>query len=200
MKIVIFDFEDSFTYNIFSELSEIFNQETIQVIQKESILSHLQTLANHKEPTVVVLGPGPGHPDQYIYLHKAVERLLVKENIFIFGICLGHQILCQMFGARVDLCKKPIHGQSISYKLDNDLAKSIGVSKNIVVQRYNSLAVFINNEFLEVLKSKKVEFYEQDHEVLILKSNSLLSYQFHPESIGTTCPKSFFKPISEFLL
>ncbi|MFT6630146.1 MAG: anthranilate/para-aminobenzoate synthase component II [Bacteriovoracaceae bacterium] len=200
MKILICDFEDSFTYNIFSELSEIFGAKCIKVVKKSSLLSLLQTLEDSFEKTVLILGPGPGHPNQYEYLHQPLLRLQKKNNIFMVGICLGHQILSEIYGASVSFCKRPIHGQSINYTLPESIAESISESPTIEVQRYNSLGVIMSQELAKRLGDLGHKTFVYEEELIIFLGDRILSYQFHPESIGTTCPKSFFKPVIKFLL
>lgn len=200
MKILICDFEDSFTYNIFSELSEIFGAKSIKVVRKSSLLSLLQTLEDNLEKTVLILGPGPGHPKQYEYLHQPLLRLQKKNNIFMVGICLGHQILSEICGASVSFCKNPIHGQSVTYSLPKSMAKSISESPTIEVQRYNSLAVIMDQQLSARLVELSYKTFVHEDELIIIMGERILSYQFHPESIGTTCPKSFFKPVIKFLL
>jgi anthranilate/para-aminobenzoate synthase component II len=68
---------------------------------------------------------------------------------------------------------------------------------SITVQRYNSLAVRFDDE---ELKKKADHLYWCQNELIMSKGNSFLTYQFHPESVGTTYPETFFKPLSALLI
>ena len=59
MSIYLYDFNDSFTYNIYSEVYHL--NKDIKVIKKSDSLSHLESLVNTTEKSLIILGPGPGH-------------------------------------------------------------------------------------------------------------------------------------------
>lgn len=176
-KIYIIDFEDSFTFNIATELYA-FEKDIIVVSHDEffgkKTFNHL--MANLKTHTAIVLGPGPGNPDEYQNYFPQIEELRNNPNVFLMGICLGHQILAMMDGLSIRRSIKPVHGGQVKINFEN---------RNILVQRYNSLAVF------ESPKSLK--------EVQIRQFNRGISYQFHPESIGTENRHLFFEQLLKFI-
>lgn len=177
-KILIIDFEDSFTFNI----SEVLFQKTDSfcVVHFESFFSNMEDILKLGVVRTIIFGPGPGHPDDYSRFYPLILRIISEKKIFVMGICLGHQIVARILGFKVEHSKRPYHGESyiIRYK-----------KKNISVQRYNSLAVMKNYRWREG------SFLLKDEEVIILKSNKLFTVQFHPESIGTSNKTIFFKEV-----
>lgn len=175
MKATLIDFEDSFTFNLVQEL----NQVGLEV----EVISWKDYEENPTEG-LLVLGPGPGHPDDYQKLFPLFQEWLTAKRPF-FGVCLGHQIFWRLQNEEVVRSKLPLHGQRVELHLTEDWKSWLKISSPLFVQRYNSLAV------LEQAKTRN-PFYKnfiQDDEVLITRSEHVLTYQFHPESIGTTFRK-----------
>ncbi len=198
--IYLYDFEDSFTYNIYSEIVTNYPNVHIEVISKKRILGHLQTIATKNDKVALIFGPGPGHPNQYKDLEICIKRLMNKTNVYLMGICLGHQLLWQTKGLEVSIGYTPVHGQSTVYPLSKELIDIFDGNKEIEVQRYNSLTVKVDKTSLKELTKQKYKCLAVNDELILSCNERFLSYQFHPESIGTTCPKQFFKPLIEFLL
>lgn len=196
MNVSICDFEDSFTYNIYSQLSSLSIES--RVIPFLHVKEFLQKMINSKEKHVIILGPGPGHPNEYLFLQETVLNLLKNENILVMGICLGHQLIWYFNGHTVAHSKNALHGQVQEYKLTKFWSKLFG--KKIVVQRYNSLAVKLTPYEIQKCKDKNIHMYMDDDECVMSYGPRYLSYQFHPESVGTSCPEQFFNPIKNFLL
>lgn len=176
-KVYIVDFEDSFTFNIASELYPY--EKNIQVVShydffSTKVFSFL--LAGINSPTAIILGPGPGNPEEYNDYFSLIREIKNNKFIFLMGICLGHQVLALIDGLTVRASVKPGHGVQVKINFDD---------KNILVQRYNSLSVF------ESLKSSK--------EIQIRQWKRGISYQFHPESIGTENRALFFVDLLNFL-
>ena len=182
-KIFIFDFDDSFTFNIANRLLKMGLQSEV-VVQKnhKRILDKILKIKDEKY--CLILGPGPGHPNEYSLINSFLDRLLKKENILMFGICLGHQILMKKLGYKIAK-KVPNHGisQNIFYK-----------NKIVSVQQYNSLVVKYRKNSQN---DGKILLYDGD--IWGFESERLVSWQFHPESVGTTCPLLFFSSIPIFL-
>jgi anthranilate/para-aminobenzoate synthase component II len=176
-KIYIIDFEDSFTFNIASEL--FLFEKDIQVVSHAdffSVKGFPLFLEKIKTPTAIILGPGPGSPEEYRGYFQDILEIKNNPHIYLMGICLGHQILAMMEGMSVRASMKPTHGGQIKIDFDN---------KNILVQRYNSLAVF--------------ESWTSSKEIQVRQWTRGISYQFHPESIGTENRPLFFADLLHFL-
>ena len=173
-KIFIIDFEDSFTFNIANVLYEF--ETNIKVV------SHLDFFVNNylkqtDGKIAVILGPGPGSPDLYFHYFSLISEMKNNDQIFLMGICLGHQILGMMDGFVVKLSNKPIHGGQVVTMFN---------SENILVQRYNSLAIFESND--------------SETEINFRHWTRGISYQFHPESVGTENQAIFFRDLVNFIL
>ncbi len=196
--ITICDFDDSFTYNIFSTLKEINSELNIDIVPKERVLNFLQRESSSSDKQVIILGPGPGHPDDYNYLFKAIVNILANQHIFTFGICLGHQLIWRAYGKEVSHCLFPFHGRSRFYKIPHAIASKILIPSQIKVQHYNSLAVKCKNDFESGIDDWK--FFSKEDELVLGYRNNGLTYQFHPESIGTSFPQEFFTYMLKFLI
>jgi anthranilate/para-aminobenzoate synthase component II len=176
-KIFVIDFEDSFTFNIASELYK--HEKNIEVISHTDFFSNefFNLIIGIKQNRIaVILGPGPGHPNTFSNYFDKIRILKTKKNIFILGICLGHQIISLINGFKVRPSIKPLHGNQV--KIDFN-------SKNILVQRYNSLSVYANDSSSE--------------ELMVNKWDRGISYQFHPESVGTHNSRIFFNDLLDFV-
>jgi len=176
-KIFIIDFEDSFTFNIASEL---YSYETnIEVIPHHAFFAEVNFKNFMKKsdiPIAVILGPGPGDPGEYENYFDKIKQLKNAKFIYLMGICLGHQVLSLIDGFFIKPSFFPGHGIQIKiHFFDQDL----------LVQRYNSLAVFNS--------------HNNSNEILIRKWERGISYQFHPESIGTEKCALFFKELLDFI-
>ncbi len=179
-KCLIVDFNDSFTYNIASSFLEV--KVISQVINWIDFLEFFQKgdTTSFKNFDFLVLGPGPGNPNEYWELGKQLGK--IKKPII--GICLGHQIIGKYFGAKI-VKTAPIHGRAVkvnlpNWKVFNELRTKLGNS--ILVQKYNSLKIENN-------KTGSIKGMNED---FIFRQN-FLSMQFHPESIGTEESKIIFE-------
>lgn len=184
MRALFIDFEDSFTYNVVQEL--MVAGLDVQVV-------HWNFFSIDHQADLLVLGPGPGHPDDYQILYPLIQSWLNKGGK-IFAICLGHQILWRMRGKEVTRSEHPRHGQKVILELADDWQQWLKVPARVAVQRYNSLAV--RGRSFE----QGVESHLEEGEIMISRSENTISYQFHPESVGTKCRPAFFNVIFSDLL
>lgn len=180
-KATFVDFEDSFSYNVVQELTEIGFQVSVV---------HWRDFESLPESGLLVLGPGPGHPDDYQQLFPMLKTWLAEKKP-LFGVCLGHQIFWRLLGEEVLRSKEPLHGQRVKLALDADWKKWLGVESDIFVQRYNSLAVFGQ----AAQRNPYLTNFIQNDEILITRGEQVLTYQFHPESIGTSFRRELMMPV-----
>ena len=174
-KIILIDNYDSFTFNLYHYLSSF--KINVDVIRNDQITSN-EILK--KKYNKIVISPGPGNPNQSGNCLKIVKSLYKK--IPILGVCLGHQIIGQVFGSKIIQARKLMHG-----KTSKILSKKIGILKNLPksfeATRYHSL--IIEKKSL----SKNLEITAESKDGLIMgvqhKEYDVHGVQFHPESIKT---------------
>ena len=174
-KIILIDNYDSFTFNLYHYLSSL--NLDVDVIRNDKISS---TDIIKKKYNKIVISPGPGNPNQSGNCLKIVKSLYKK--IPILGVCLGHQIIGQVFGSKIIQAKKLMHG-----KTSKIMSKKTGVLKNLPktfeATRYHSL--IIDKKSL----SKDLEITAETKDGLIMgvrhKKYNVHGVQFHPESIKT---------------
>lgn len=175
MKILLIDNYDSFTYNLYHYISKF--KKNVDVIRNDKIDS--KTIFK-KEYNKIVISPGPGNPSQAGNCLKIVKDL--HKKIPILGVCLGHQIIGQVFGGKIIKAKNLMHG-----KTSKIVHKKIGLFKNIQnnfqATRYHSLIV----ERKTLPKDLLVTAETQNKTIMGLmhKDYNIHGFQFHPESINT---------------
>ena len=175
MKIILIDNYDSFTFNLLHYLSSF--KRTVDVVRNDKINQHEIIKKKYDK---IVISPGPGNPDQSGNCLKIVKSLYKK--IPILGVCLGHQIIGQVFGSKIIQAKKLMHG-----KTSKIISKDTGILKNLPktfeATRYHSL--IIDKKSL----SKDLEITAETKDGLIMgvrhKKYHVHGVQFHPESIKT---------------
>ena len=175
-KIFIVDFEDSFTFNIATVLFSFEKEIKVMGHQEFFQIKNLDNLLKTNKSIGVILGPGPGSPEIYKNYFSKISDLRNNSHIYLMGICLGHQILALIDGLIVKPSLTPVHGEQVLINFENI---------NIHVQRYNSLAVY-NTLF-------------SSNEIYVRNWERGVSYQFHPESIGTNKNSLFFRDLLNFI-
>ena len=142
MKILLIDNYDSFTYNLYHYISKF--KKNIDVIRNDKINSK-DIL--RKKYNKIVISPGPGNPNQAGNCLKIVKD--VHKKIPILGVCLGHQIIGQVFGGKIINAKNLMHGKISKIKhVKKGLFKNI--KNNFEATRYHSLVVS-RKIFLKIL-------------------------------------------------
>lgn len=178
-KVCFLDFEDSFSYNVIQELTEL--NLDVQV-------THWMDLEVLPDADLLVLGPGPGHPDDYQRIFPLIKEWLTLKRALL-GVCLGHQIFWRLQGEEVVRSKDPLHGQKIKLQLGPKWQQWLKLPAEVWVQRYNSLCVPGPGAHPDL------ENLNFNDEIMITRGEKVITYQFHPESMGTTFRKAFFIPV-----
>ena len=126
MKILLIDNYDSFTFNLFHYLSSFgLNVE----VKRNDKVNNAEIIK--KKFTKIIISPGPGNPNQSGNCIKIVKSFYKK--IPILGVCLGHQIIGQVFGSKIIQSKKIMHGKtSIIFNKKEGILKN--VKKNLKQQ------------------------------------------------------------------
>jgi anthranilate synthase/aminodeoxychorismate synthase-like glutamine amidotransferase len=188
MKIILIDNYDSFTFNLFHYLSSL--KVDVDVVRNDKIKP--KEIIKKKYDRIVI-SPGPGNPNQSGNCLKIVKSL--HKDMPILGVCLGHQIIGQVFGSKIIQAKKLMHG-----KTSTIISKKIGILKNLPknfeATRYHSL--IIDKKSL----SKDLEITAETKDGLIMgvkhKKFNVHGVQFHPESIKTKLGLKILKNFIKF--
>ena len=175
MKIILIDNYDSFKFNLYHYLSSL--NVKVDVVRNDKITDKDIIIKKYDR---IVISPGPGNPNQSGNCIKIVKSLYKK--IPILGVCLGHQIIGQVFGSKIIQAKEIMHGKT---SLIN--SNKIGILKNLPSRfeatRYHSL--IIDKKTL----SKDLKITAQTKDGIIMgimhKEYNVHGVQFHPESIKT---------------
>ncbi len=178
---------DSFTYNLVQYLGEL--GEELVVKRNDSItIEEIEELS----PDFLMISPGPCSPDEAGISLEAIKHFAGK--IPIFGVCLGHQSIAQVFGGDVVRAERRMHGKTSDIEHDG---KTIfeGLTNPIVATRYHSLIVKP-----ETLPSCfTVTAQTNEGEIMAIRHNDLPieGVQFHPESIMTSFGKEMLRNFIE---
>lgn len=173
--ILIIDNYDSFTYNLVHLVAAV--TEDYRVIRNDEL-----TLEQIKElrPEKILISPGPGRPAD-----AGVSKAIIKElgkTTPILGVCLGHQAIGEVFGAKVDYAPKLMHGK-VSKVSHNGRNVFKDVEQDCVATRYHSLVLAPDSipDVLEITATSEDVIMGVRH-----REYPIEGIQFHPESILTT--------------
>ena len=175
MKILLIDNYDSFTFNLYHYISSL--KVKVDVVRNDKINSKEIIKKKYNR---IVISPGPGNPNQSGNCIN-ILKTLHKELPFL-GVCLGHQIIGQVFGSKIVQAKKLMHGKTSEIN-----SKNTGILKNLPktfeATRYHSL--IIDKKTL----SNQLEITAETDDGIIMgvkhKKYNIHGVQFHPESIKT---------------
>ncbi|GJL84835.1 MAG: aminodeoxychorismate/anthranilate synthase component II [Micavibrio sp.] len=188
--IVLIDNYDSFTYN----LVQYFGDMGVEALVHRNDKINVQEVIGMK-PAGVVISPGPSDPDHAGICLELVEKA-ANENIPLFGVCLGHQCIGQVFGGKVIRAPEPMHG-----KVSNIKHEGQSVFKSLpdpfTATRYHSLIVERDS------LPDELEVTAETDDGLIMglmhKDKPIHGVQFHPESIATEHGHALLKNFVEML-
>ena len=175
MKILLIDNYDSFTYNLFHYISKF--EKNVDVIRNDKI--DAKTILRRKYNKIVI-SPGPGNPDQAGNCLKIVKD--IHKKIPILGVCLGHQIIGQVFGGKIISAKNLMHGKTSNIR-HTKMGLFKNVQNNFIGTRYHSLVV----DRKKFPKSLIITAETKNKTIMGLmhKDYNIHRFQFHPESINT---------------
>lgn len=174
--ILLIDNYDSFSYNVYQLTASVCPD--VKVIRNDAMtVEEIEALS----PSHIILSPGPGRPENAGICEEVIRRLAGK--IPILGICLGHQAICEVFGAKVTYAKELMHGKQSVAELDTDSRLFRGMENKMTVARYHSLAA----EAETIPEGLKITARTPDGEVMAVEHREFPVYgvQFHPESVLT---------------
>lgn len=187
-RVLVVDNYDSFTYNLVQALAVLGAEVDVR---RNDEISEFEAI--DLRPTHLVVSPGPGTP-QDAGRTMQILRLLIPTTP-ILGVCLGHQALAAVLGAKIGSAKQLVHGKSSSVYHDGRTLYE-GLPTPLSAGRYHSLAV--SEESLP--PSLTVSAYTDDGEIMGVRHRTLPveGVQFHPESILTPEGDSLLRNFLDF--
>ncbi|MCY7686270.1 aminodeoxychorismate/anthranilate synthase component II [Bacillus altitudinis] len=185
--ILMIDNYDSFTYNLVQYLGEL-GEELIVKRNDQVTIQEIEEL----KPDFLMISPGPCSPDEAGISMEAIKHFAGK--IPIFGVCLGHQSIAQVFGGDVIRAERLMHGKTSEIEHDGK-GVFTGLQNPLVATRYHSLIVkdeTLPECFVRTASTKEGELMAIRHKELQIES-----VQFHPESIMTSFGKEMLRNFIE---
>ncbi len=191
--ILLLDNYDSFTYNVYQQLSALGAE--VEVVRNDKIT--VDEIAQNHLYNAIVISPGPGVPKDAGITEDLIDKL--KGTIPILGICLGHQAIGEVFGGKVVRNKEIVHGKTSPLR-HNGKGLYQGLPQNVEIGRYHSL--IIERESLPDCLEITSELEDGTIMGVRHKDYNIEGIQFHPESIltaeGDTMMKNFLNLINNF--
>ncbi|MDR4173888.1 aminodeoxychorismate/anthranilate synthase component II [Bacillus cereus] len=174
--ILMIDNYDSFTFNLVQFLGEL-GQELVVKRNDEVTISDIENM----KPDFLMISPGPCSPNEAGISMEVIQYFAGK--IPIFGVCLGHQSIAQVFGGEVVRAERLMHGKTSPMHHDGKTIFS-DIPNPFTATRYHSLIV--KKETLP--ECLEITSWTEEGEIMALRHKTLPieGVQFHPESIMTS--------------
>jgi anthranilate synthase component 2 len=175
IKILLFDNYDSFTYNLVHAIKSL-GYENVDVYRNDKIeLSQIDLYDK------IILSPGPGLPSEAGIMMEVIKKYAGKKSIL--GVCLGHQAIAEVFGAKLENIPTVFHGIQTAIKIMKEDYLFAGLPNEILAGRYHSWIVS-KSDFPDKLEVTAVD---KAGDIMALKHKTLDLHgvQFHPESMLT---------------
>jgi len=173
--ILMIDNYDSFTYNIVQYCREL--GADLKIIRNDEMsVKEIEAL----KPEKIIISPGPASPDEAGVTLEVIKYF--SDKLPILGICLGHQSIAQVFGAKIVRAKNMMHGKTSIMKQNQNCEIFKNLPKEFVATRYHSLIVEKNSIPKDI---EATAYSTDDNEIMALKikDRNIYGVQFHPESI-----------------
>jgi len=184
MKILLLDNYDSFTWNLFHYLEQI-TEEEIAVKQNDEI-----TVEKAGEYDRIILSPGPGLPEEAGITKEIIRKYSTSKSIL--GVCLGHQAIAEVFGAKLKNLDVVRHGvASRLVVIDKNEKMFSGVADDIFIGHYHSWVV--DKEKFPADLNITAEDENGNIMALRHKQYNVCGVQFHPESVLTSSGLTILK-------
>lgn len=174
--ILLIDNYDSFSYNLYQLIGSV--EPDIKVIRNDA---HTIEEIEAMKLEAIILSPGPGKPEDAGVCIEAIKYFTGK--LPIFGVCLGHQAICEAFGGTVSYAKELMHGKQSKVYQGGTGKLFRGLGPEFKAARYHSLAAEAESLPAEL----KVVAEADDGEIMALEHAEypIFGVQFHPESVMT---------------
>jgi anthranilate synthase/aminodeoxychorismate synthase-like glutamine amidotransferase len=173
-RVFVLDNYDSFTYNLVDYIATAGAE--VRVERNDAVSADA---VDAWEPTHLVVSPGPGTPADAGVSAALIER--AAGRIPVLGVCLGHQVICELYGGTIDRAGRIVHGKPDQVSHDGSPLYA-GIPSPFEAGRYHSLAVVG-----EVPADLEVTARTPDGEVMGVRhrAHAVHGVQFHPESVLT---------------
>lgn len=183
MKILVIDNYDSFTYNLV-QLLGLYGGEVIVKRNDEINLREIKKL----NPDKILISPGPGRPEESKISLDTIKHF--GTEIPILGVCLGHQAIGIVYGAKVIRSKNIMHGK-VSKIIHDEKGVFKNIKQNFQATRYHSL--IIKNDTLP--RDLIISAWTEKNEIMGIRHRifPIEGIQFHPESILTNSGKKIIE-------
>lgn len=186
-RILVLDNYDSFTYNLVQYLGEL-GAEPIVVRNDASSVAELLAL----KPDALLLSPGPGRPENSGVLCDVISAF--AGVVPVLGVCLGHQAIGHVYGAKVVSAPELLHGKTSEVHHTGE-GIFVGLPSPITATRYHSLIIERESLPPELVVTAQT----LDGMIMGVRHRDLdvEGVQFHPESILTTLGHNLLKVFVE---
>ena len=174
--ILLIDNYDSFSYNLV-QLAGGMNPDIRVIRNDEMTIDEISAL----DPAFIILSPGPGYPADAGVCEAVIKAFM--GVVPILGVCLGHQAICEVFGAEIVHAVRLMHGKKSNIRIDNSCPIFKGLPEEIEAARYHSLIArqgTLADDLLVVAEDDLGEIMAVKH-----SRYEVYGLQFHPESILT---------------
>lgn len=176
MKLLVLDNYDSFVYNIVHIIRELGYGDNMVIRRNDKI-----TLEEVAEFDKILLSPGPGIPSEAGIMLDVIKKYGPEKSIF--GVCLGHQAIGEVYGAKLINLSEVYHGISIRTEIKEKDPIFAGMPSSFQSGRYHSWAIDPHSD----LSNLKITAVDENGNIMAVshKKFDVKGVQFHPESILT---------------
>lgn len=184
MKLLVLDNYDSFVYNIVHIIRELGYGDNMEIRRNDKI-----SLDEVRKFDKILLSPGPGVPSEAGILLDVIKKYGPEKSIF--GVCLGHQAIGEVYGARLVNLPEVYHGIAIQTELKEEDSIFEGLPSKFRSGRYHSWAIDPESD----LSKLKITAVDENGNIMAVshKEFDVKGVQFHPESILTEHGKRILK-------
>ena len=187
--ILLIDNYDSFSYNLYQLIGSL--EPDIKVVRNDELsVDDIEKL----DPDGIIISPGPGKPSDAGICEEVIDYF--KDKKPILGVCLGHQAICETFGATVSYAKRLMHGKKSVVSIDTECPLFKGMPGKTECARYHSLSA-VEDTMPDCLKITGKS--DDDDEIMAVshRDYKVFGLQFHPESILTPMGEDILKNFIE---
>jgi anthranilate synthase component 2 len=175
LNILFIDNYDSFVFNLVDEFEK--RGCNVQVWRNDISYEKALELFNAlPEPSLIVLSPGPGTPDDAGCCLELVKK--AGDSVPFFGVCLGQQIMTQALNGEVVFAEEIVHGKASLVDVSNSSDLFGNMASKISVGRYHSLKCNVQSSEFDTVAE-----YGDIPMAVVHRTRPLLGVQFHPESV-----------------